>query len=58
MRLVSVNLERCGIYGVGAKVEVEVVLLDRAMLGSWLTASPIEVSASAPFRIWVISSTT
>jgi hypothetical protein len=33
MRMVSVDLERCGMYSVGAEVEVEVVLPDRAMLG-------------------------
>jgi hypothetical protein len=33
MRIVSVNLERCGIYGVGVKVKVEVVLPDQAIQG-------------------------
>lgn len=33
MRMVSVDLERCGMCGIGVKVEVEMVLLDRAMLG-------------------------
>ena len=32
MRMVLVDLERCGMCGVGIKVEVEVVLPDRAML--------------------------
>jgi hypothetical protein len=31
--IVLVDLERCGICGVGVKVEVKVVLPDRAMLG-------------------------
>ena len=51
MRMVSVDLERSGI---GVKVEIEVLFPSRAMLGWWFTARPIEVSFSAPFRIWVI----